>query len=121
MICTLANSLWLAGCISESARFRGGVRPGAQEQAERLRRILGANTGTELGLRHGFSSTGSPCDYQRRVPLRDFDQYREWIDRAAAGAPNVLTRERVVLFEPSSGSAGATKWIPYTRSPQQEF
>lgn len=121
MICTLANSLWLAGCISESARFRGGVRQVAQEQQEILRRILAANAGTEFGLRHGFSSTGSPGDYQRRVPLRDFDQYREWIDRAAAGAPNVLTRERVVLFEPSSGSAGATKWIPYTRSLQQEF
>jgi hypothetical protein len=60
-------------------------------------------------------------EYQERVPPVTYDEYRPWIDRLAAGLPNVLTRERVRLLEPTSGSAGATKLVPYTASLQQEF
>ena len=37
------------------------------------------------------------------------------------GAPHVLTRDRVTLFEPTSGSSGAGKLIPSTVSLQQQF
>jgi hypothetical protein len=121
MIYTLANSLWLAGCLPESARFRRASRHVAAEQSAILRRLLAANAETEFGRSHGFSSIRSVAEYRQRVPLRDYDGYREWIDRIAAGSPNILTRERVRLFEPTSGSAGASKWIPYTASLQREF
>lgn len=121
MICALANSLWLGGCLSESARFRRALRRVAEEQQEVLQRVLAQNAGTEFGRGHEFSSIRSVADYQRRVPLRDYDQYREWIGRIAAGVPGVLTSESVGLFEPTSGSAGDAKWIPYTRSLRREF
>lgn len=121
MICTLANSLWLAGCVSELARFRRGIRRVKEEQQEILRRILAENVDTEFGREHGFSSIRDAADYQKRVPLRDYDQHEPWIARAATAVPNVLTREAVRLFEPTSGSSGATKLIPYTRAVQREF
>jgi hypothetical protein len=121
MICTLANSLWLAGCVSELARFRRATRHVEEEQQTLLRRILRENAGTEFGRAHGFSSIRSAAEYRNRVPLLDFDGHRPWIDRAAAGAPNILTREPVRLFEPTSGSSGAAKSIPYTLSLQREF
>lgn len=121
MICTLANSLWLAGCASESARFHSATRRVTEEQHAILQRILHQNRDTEFGRQHDFSSIRSVADYQQRVPLRDYDQHQRWIDTAAAGAPNVLTKEKIRLFEPTSGSSGATKLIPYTASLQQEF
>jgi hypothetical protein len=121
MICTLANSLWLAGCLAESARFHRAARRVAAEQSAVLRRLLAANAETEFGRRHRFSSIRSVGEYRQRVPLRDYADYREWIGRIAAGSSNVLTSDRVRLFEPTSGSAGATKWIPYTASLQREF
>jgi hypothetical protein len=121
MICALANSLWLAGCVSELARFRRAVRHVAEEQQEILRRILGENADTEFGRLHEFSSIHSVAEYRKRVPLRDYNRHEQWIDRAVAGVPNVLTREGVRLFEPTSGSSGATKLIPYTPSLQREF
>jgi hypothetical protein len=121
MICALANSLWLAGCASESARFRGATRRVAEEQHTILRRILDQNRDTEFGRQHDFSSIRSVADYQGRVPLRDYDQHQQWIDRAASGLPNVLTKQKIRLFEPTSGSSGAIKLIPYTASLQQEF
>jgi hypothetical protein len=121
MICTLANSLWLAGCASESARFTRATRRVEEEQQAILHRILEDNRDTEFGRHHDFSSIRSLADYQQRVPLRDYDQQQHWIDRAAAGMPSVLTQEKIRLFEPTSGSSGATKLIPYTTALQREF
>ena len=121
MIATCANTLWLAGCMAESARFHRASRDIAEEQQGLLRAILAANADTEFGRLHGFSSIRSYSDYIQRVPLRDYEGYTEWIDRAAQGVPNVLTREPVRLFEPTSGSSGSVKWIPYTQSLQREF
>jgi len=121
MICTVANSLWLGGCVSELAAFRGATGRVEEVQQAVLRRILTRNAQTEFGKAHNFSSIHSTADYQNRVPLRDFDQHQPWIERAAAGAPNILTHDPVRLFEPTSGSSGATKLIPYTASLQREF
>jgi hypothetical protein len=121
MICTVANSMWWAACVPELARFHRGARRVAEEQWGVLRRILSENAGSEFGSSHGLATINSIAEYQKRVPLRDYDRHKTWIDRAAAGVPNVLTRERVRLFEPTSGSSGATKLIPYTSSLKAEF
>jgi len=121
LIYTLANSLWLAGCLAESTRFRRAVKQVEQEQQGLLRHLLAVNAETEFGRAHGFSSIHSVREYQQRVPLRDFDAYQGLIDRVSAGSSNILTREPVRLFEPTSGSSGAAKLIPYTRSLQREF
>lgn len=121
MKAALANSLWLAGCLSEAARFRQASRHVAAEQWSLLRHLLAANQETKFGRAHGFSSIRSVREYQRQVPLRDYDGFQEWIDRAAAGELSVLTRDPVRLFEPTGGSSAATKLIPYTESLQREF
>ncbi len=114
MNCSTANSLWLAGCLPEFARFHRAVKRVKEEQKAILQRLLVANADTEFGRRHGFSSIRSAREYQERVPLHDYDGYKEWIDRIAVGSSNILTCERVRLFEPTSGSASPSKLIPYT-------
>ena len=121
MICHAANALWLAGCLPESARFRRATARVRAEQAAVLQRIVSANAATEFGERHGFASVANARDYQNRVPLRTFEDHRPWIDRAADGTPHLLTSEPVRLFEPTSGSTGASKLVPYTSSLQHEF
>jgi hypothetical protein len=117
----MANSLWAAGCVPEYARFRRGVRRVAEEQEAVLRRIVKENADTEFGRAHGFSSLRTPAEYQQQVPLRDYDELEPWISRAANGVRNVLTREPIRLFEPTSGSSGSNKLIPFTSALQREF
>jgi len=121
MICQIANSLWAAGCIPEYALFRRAIHRVSETQEAVLCRIVRRNADTEFGRTHGFSSIGSSGEFQRRVPIRDYDQHQPWIGQAASGLPSVLTRESVRLFEPTSGSSDGTKLIPYTSSLQCEF
>ena len=53
-------------------------------------------------------------DYQQRVPLHDYDDFRPDIERMMAGEKNVLVADDVLLFEPTGGSSGGSKFIPYT-------
>ncbi len=118
---TLANSAWLAGCLPALAHFQRATKRIAATQESILRKILRANAGTEFGRTHDFSSIHSACDFQRRVPLCDYDDCAAQVQRIAAGDQNVLTSDRVRLFEPTSGSSSAQKWIPYNGALQREF
>jgi hypothetical protein len=121
MIPAVANSLWLSACLPEYRRFRRAVLRVADEQTQLLRGILRANADTEFGRMHGFRSIQSVEDYQKQVPVRDYDGHEDWIKRIAGGQKDTLTSEPVRLFEPTSGSTAASKLIPYTATLQQQF
>jgi hypothetical protein len=118
---TLANSVWLVGCLPALAHFERATKRVAQTQESILRQILSANADTEFGHAHDFASIRSAREYQPRVRLCDYDDCSAQIQRIAAGAQNVLTSDPVQLFEPTSGSSSAEKWIPYNRALRREF
>ncbi len=118
---TLANSAWLAGCLPAFAQFQRATKRVAATQECILRCIVRDNAGTEFGRAHDFASIRSAREFQQRVPLCDYDDYAGMVRRIASGAQNVLTSDPVRLFEPTSGSSSAEKWIPYNRSLQREF
>lgn len=86
-----------------------------------LEQYLRRNAATEFGHLHEFGRIRSWEEYVERVPTRTYDEFELWIRRIAAGEANVLTAEPVNLLEPSSGSSGAEKWVPYTGTLQAEF
>jgi len=115
------NTTWMWTCHREWRAFcRASCAP-AETQATVLKKMLRANRESEFGLRYDFRSIDSPREYQRRVPLGDDETFRPAIDRMAAGEQNVLTSERVCLFEPTSGTTSTSKLIPYTRSLQRQY
>jgi hypothetical protein len=121
MICAAANAVWLVACLREAARFRSATRRVRDAQLQVLREILRVNENTAFGRRHGLGRITGAHEYQARVPIASYEAYEPEIVRIAAGERSVLTREPVRLFEPTSGSARATKLIPYTRRLQRQF
>jgi hypothetical protein len=117
----LANELWFASCRPGWQRFRQSLTCLEVTQTQRLKGYLQVNQGTDFGRRFGFAKLASATDYQRAVPLTNYDDYGEAIDQIGRGAAKVLTTEPVRLFELSSGSTSASKLIPYTATLQAEF
>ena len=83
--------------------------------------MLHANRGTWFGVRHGFDRIKTACDYQECVPAVTYADIAVLIERIAAGERNVLTAERVRLLEPTSGTTGGEKLIPYTNGLRRQF
>lgn len=117
----IANAAWYATSLPSYRRFMRATQQLETAQRARLEHYLRANADTEFGREHGFDAIPDWETWAERVPLRDFDELSPWLDRVAHGDSKVLTAERVRLLEPSSGSSGARKLLPYTSGLQQEF
>lgn len=116
-----ANSLWCLSLMDDALAFRRARRNVREAQTKLLMGLLRRNAATEFGRRWEFDRVRSTEDYRRRVPLSTYEDYQPDISRIMQGKQGVLTSDPVFLLEPTSGSTGPTKLIPYTRSLKAEF
>ena len=96
-------------------RFNRVSRVPAESQRRLLREILGTNAETEFGRRHGFGGITTFQDFQERVPISSYEDLEPYINAAMLGQPNQLTKHTPALFTTTSGTTGASKYIPMTR------
>ncbi len=54
-------------------------------------------------------------------PVTDYADLEPYVKRIMNGEENVLTTEKVRLLEPTSGSSGGSKYVPYTAELQKRF
>jgi hypothetical protein len=92
-----------------------------QYQKIKIQSYLSSNVDTHFGKAHDFSKLKTLNDYQKAVPLMDYEKISPWISRLIDGEERVLTNEPVKIFERTSGSTSANKFIPYTNSLLKEF
>jgi hypothetical protein len=121
MRCLAANCLWTLASSAAWLRYRAARRNPRQVQERILCRFLRKNAETEYGRRYQYAKLRSVQQFQETVPIVGYDDVAEWIDRILHGQPQVLTTERVLFVEKTSGSASAVKYIPYTASLLAEF
>jgi hypothetical protein len=83
--------------------------------------IIRKNRDTEYGEKFVFSKIRNLSDFQKNLPITTYDDYLPFIEKIKNGEQNILTAEKVLLLEPSSGSTSAKKLIPYTKGLKREF
>ena len=119
--CAIANTLWVLSTLPEARRFHRSLRCCEAAQQAVLLEILRQNADTEYGQRCGFAEIRSTREYQTTVSVTDYGDFEPYINRIGAGEQGVLTAEPVLLLEPTSGSAAASKLIPYTKGLKRQF
>jgi len=103
------------------ARFEAAAQDPERAQAEVLARLLRRHAETAFGREHGFAWIRTPADYARRVPVRDYEAFRPYVERIASGTPRVLTADPVVMFTTTSGTTSEPKRIPVTAAWRAEM
>lgn len=83
-------------------------------QAQTLEQILAESQTTVFGREHGFSSLakGNYTDFVNQVPVRTYEEHLPYIKRTLNGEPAVLTAESPEWVATTSGTTGATKYLP---------
>jgi len=118
---TVANVIWGTASLAAWRRYRHALNHPAAAQQRLLQRYLRDNANTLAGRKYGFSAIRTIAEYQSRVPISTFDSIAPLVERISRGDQNILTGQPVTRLVPSSGSAAATKLIPYTTTLQGEF
>lgn len=81
-----------------------------------LMSLIRENKDTEFGRAHHFDRIRSVQDYQKYVPVAEYDDFEPYIKRMVRkGEQNLLTALPVVHYAQSSGSVGVPKYIPVTQ------
>jgi hypothetical protein len=117
----LANAVVRWGNTPEARRFAAAMQDPAGTQRQILQRLLGANARSRYGRQYGFADIRTVKDFQRAVPTVDYDALLPHIEAIRNGESGVLTSDPVLMFEKSSGSTAASKYIPYTAALRREF
>lgn len=93
-------------------------------QEKLLLEFINRNKNTAYGLKYHFKDIKSIKDFQRLLPLNDYESLRSFTERMAGGERNVLTSDKVIFFGKTSGTTGTPKFIPvteYSRSKKAEL
>ncbi len=99
--------------LREIERFR---RHPAEVQREQLQKLLIKGSTTSFGRDHGLGSVDTLEKFQACVPIRDYEEFFPYIERARQGEKNVLWQGDTRWFARSSGTTGSkSKYIPVTR------
>lgn len=93
-------------------------RSAAALQHDTLLRLVRHAAATRFGRDHGFASVRSVTDFQRRVPLREYEQFwKDYWQPAFPHLDDVTWPGRIPYFALSSGTtSGSTKYIPVSRA-----
>lgn len=81
--------------------------------------LLRRNAAADYLRRHGAPRTLGA--FRADVPIVDYETIRPWIDRIAAGEPDVLFAGRPIAFERTGGSSGGAKLFPCSATGVQDF
>lgn len=120
VLCRILNGICCMLYRKEHRRFTSSCNI-RQVQERYLLDLLERNSDTVYGRKHGFGRIKSYEDFAEKVPLTVYEDYEDYISAMANGESDVLTAEKVRLFELTSGSSGGKKMIPYTQSLKNEF
>lgn len=83
---------------------------------EWFERLIAEGRDSDFGKDHGLDAVSSIQDFQKAVPIRNYDALRPYIDRLREGEQGVLWPSRVKWFAKSSGTTSdVSKYIPVTR------
>lgn len=70
---------------------------------------------TAFGKDHDFETIKNFKDFASRVPVRDYEQLRSYVDRVVSGEKDVLWPGKPLYFAKTSGTTSGAKYIPLTK------
>lgn len=70
---------------------------------------------TAFGKDHDFENIKDHADFVKKVPVRDYEDLKPYIQRLISGERDVLWRGKPLYFAKTSGTTSGTKYIPITK------
>ena len=70
---------------------------------------------TQFGKDHNFSAIKTFSDFAQKVPIRDYEGLKHYVDKVVKGEENVLWKGKPLYFAKTSGTTSGAKYIPLTK------
>jgi len=84
-------------------------------QQETFEYLLKKAKGTVFGQDHDFNSIQTYEEFKQRVPVRDYEELRPYLDRVSAGEKDITWPGTAEILCKTSGTTSGAKFIPLTK------
>src|SRR5438105_4988758 len=81
-------------------------------QQNLLLNLVQSAANTDFGKAHHFSEIKNYDDFKAAVRIRDYEDFKDYIELIADGREDVLWRGKPLYFCTTSGTTSGTKYIP---------
>lgn len=104
----------------EADKFDKKTHDPAGAQKEFLLRLLYDNRDTLFGKEHKFSRIRTVEEFQRNIPVNNYETLRPYIEKMMNGENNILVKDRVIFYGITSGTTNKPKFIPVTKRSRKQ-
>jgi hypothetical protein len=80
-----------------------------------FKEIIQKASKTQFGKDHGFETIGSYKDFVQKVPIRDYEEIKDYVEKVVDGQEDVLWPGKPIYFAKTSGTTSGAKYIPITK------
>ena len=84
-------------------------------QLKVLKNLILKSKNTKFGIDHHFKEINNYHEYIEKVPVRDYENIREYIELVRKGENGILWPEKIMYFAKTSGTTSGIKYIPITK------
>ena len=80
-----------------------------------FKNLIAQAQNTVFGKDHEFEMIKSYSDFKTKVPIRDYESLKPYIERVKTGESDVLWKGKPIYFAKTSGTTSGAKYIPLTK------
>ena len=95
-------------------QIRKGMVTALEDQEKILNSLLKTGKKTDFGKDHQLEKVAKYEEFRQAVPIRDYEQFKPYIEKIKEGKHNVLWQGRPIYFAKTSGTTSGIKYIPIT-------
>lgn len=86
-----------------------------EDQENILKTLLKTGSKTVFGREHHLETVKTYEEFKAAVPIRDYEQFKPYIDLVKEGKHNVLWKGQPIYFAKTSGTTSGIKYIPISK------
>ncbi len=87
-----------------------------ETQQKVFQKLIAEAKNTQFGKDHGFTEIHSHSDFIARVPIRDYEGLKNYVDKMVSGEADVLWPGKPLYFAKTAGTTSGAKYIPLTKA-----
>ncbi|MEP7259093.1 MAG: GH3 auxin-responsive promoter family protein [Flavitalea sp.] len=95
--------------------IKKGMLTAVEDQEKILRELVKTGKGADFGKEHHFNDVQTYEEFKKAVPIRDYEQFKPFIERIKEGRHNVLWKGRPLYLAKTSGTTSGVKYIPISK------
>ena len=97
-----------------------GVKEYSLDEASKIQNnilldLINKSRNTKFGLQHDFKLIKNYKDFKKKVPTRDYEQFKNYIDLIKKGEKDILWPGKPIYFAKTSGTTSGIKYIPVSQ------